>query len=154
MYRPLYEPPNTALGQSVAFEKVGQTLVIVHNESAPSDYEWNTWIERMGQRDYVNILISTTGGGPTTAQRARTNEFWRGKAVPQFALLTSSKLAIGILTAFNWFLGDRLKPFLPENVDKAFDYIDVPASERQAILDALPRLRAQLSKQSGKQPRR
>jgi hypothetical protein len=132
------------MSQSIAFEKVGQTLLIVHNEQAPSDQEWSAWIERMGKRDYVNILIFTTGGGPTTAQRARTNEFWRGKHVPYFALVTKSKLAIGLLTAFNWFLGDRLKPFSPENVDKAFNYIGVPDVEHQALHEAMFRLRTKV----------
>jgi hypothetical protein len=87
----------------------------------------------MGEFDYKNVLIVSRGGGPTAAQRRKTNKFWSGKKVPRFALVTTSRFVIGIVKAFNWFLDDKLRPFPPDRLDHAMDYVEVPANERDAL---------------------
>jgi hypothetical protein len=114
-------------------ELCGQTLVIAHSTETPSDAEWAAWIERMGQRDYRNIMILSRGGGPNAQQRRLTNKFWIGKEVPRFALVTTSRFVIGIMKAFNWFLDDKLKPFHPTQFDRALDYLEVAESDREPL---------------------
>lgn len=118
---------------TLQFDKSGQTLLIVHTSEAPSDDDWDAWLERMGRLDYKNILIISRGGGPTASQRRKTNKFWLGKKVPRFALVTTSRFVIGIVKAFNWFLDDQLKPFHPDDMERAFDYIEVPEAERDSL---------------------
>jgi hypothetical protein len=118
---------------TLQYEKSGQTLLVVHTSEAPTDDDWDAWLERMGQLDYKNILIVSRGGGPTATQRRKTNKFWVGKKVPKFALVTTSRFVIGIVKAFNWFLDDQLKPFHPDHLERAFEYIEVPEHERDAL---------------------
>ena len=59
--------------------------------------------------------------------------FWLGKKVLRFALVTTSRFVIGIVKAFNWFLDDQLKPFHPDDLERAFDYIEVPENERDSL---------------------
>lgn len=133
---------------TLQFEKSGQTLLIVHTSEAPSDEDWDAWLARMAQADYANILIVSRGGGPTAAQRRKTNKFWLGKKVPKFALVTTSRFVIGIVKAFNWFLDDQLKPFHPDDLERAFDYIEVPAHERDALRRAAELLGKQLEQRA------
>lgn len=134
--------------RTLQFDKSGQTLVVVHSAEAPSDHDWDAWLSRMELLDYRNILILSRGGGPTASQRRKTNKFWRGKSVPRFALVTTSRFVIGIVKAFNWFLEDQLKPFHPDNLDDALNYIQVPDSERDALRMAADALSRQLEQQA------
>jgi hypothetical protein len=130
------------------FDKSGQTLLIVHSPEAPSDTDWDAWLDRMGQFDYRNILIVSRGGGPTAAQRRRTNKVWIGKQVPRFSLVTTSRFVIGIVKAFNWFLDDQLKPFHPDDIEQALDYIEVPECERDALRMSAESLQKQLEQRA------
>jgi hypothetical protein len=118
---------------TLQFDKCGETLVIVHAAVAPTDEEWDAWIARMAHQDYKRVLILSRGGGPNARQRRKTNKFWAGRDVPRFALVTTSRFVIGIIKAFNWFLDDQLKPFHPDRMDEALDYIEVPEPERAAL---------------------
>lgn len=133
---------------TLKYDKSGQTLVIVHTSEAPSDEDWNGWLERMGELDYENILIVSRGGGPTASQRRKTNKFWVGKTVPKFALVTTSRFVIGIVKAFNWFLDDQLKPFHPNDFEQALDYIDVPEHERDGLRLMVDLLQKQLEQRA------
>jgi hypothetical protein len=133
---------------TLRYERSGQTLVIVHTSEAPSDEDWDSWLERMGQFDYENILIVSRGGGPTARQRRKTNKFWLGKKVPKFALVTNSRFVIGIVRAFNWFLDDQLRPFHPDDYGQALDYIEVPERERDALRMTAELLAKQLEQQA------
>jgi len=130
--------------QSLDFGKSGQTLVVVHSAETPTDAEWDAWVERMAQRDYKNILISSLGGGPNARQRRKTNKFWQNTQIPRFALVTTSRFVLAVVKAFNWFLDDQLKPFPPSQMREALDYIEVPESERDALILATDTLRARL----------
>lgn len=130
------------------FGKSGQTLVIVHSAESPTDLEWDVWIERMGQDDYKNILISSLGGGPTAKQRRKTNKFWRGRRLPRFAVVTTSRFVVGTVAAFNWFLDDQLKPFHPDNIRAALDYIEVPQLDRAALLAFVNQLHQQIERRA------
>jgi hypothetical protein len=133
---------------TLSYERSGQTLVVVHTSEAPSDEDWNAWVERMGESDYKNILIISRGGGPTAAQRRRTNKFWAGKQVPRFSLVTTSRFVIGIVKAFNWFLDDQLKPFHPNDFEQALGYIEVPEPERDALRMTIELLQKQLEQRA------
>jgi len=130
--------------ETLAFARSGRVLVVAHTHRAPSDTEWSRWMTRMSLGDYEHILVATSGGGPTAVQRKKTNQFWKGKEIPRFSLLTESRAVIGIVSVFNWFLDNRLKAFHPTNTRGALDYLEVPASERDALLDTASRLRLAL----------
>lgn len=131
------------------YERVGETLLIVHPEQGCSDQEWDAWIARMGQRDYRNILVVTDGGGPTVSQRGRAVDFWKGKEVPRFAVVTEEALVRGILTAFRWLKISDMMPVSPNNIAEAFDYIGAPDAERHQLLERIVALKAQLRRRKG-----
>lgn len=134
--------------ETLAFARSGRILVVAHTHRAPSDAEWSRWMTRMSLGDYEHILIATSGGGPTAVQRKKTHQFWKGKEIPRFSLLTESRAVVGIVSLFNWFLDNRLKAFHPTNTRGALDYLEVPASERQALLDTASRLKLALENAS------
>lgn len=149
------DAPDEGVFETLAFARCGRILVVAHTHRAPSDAEWSHWMSRMSVHDYEHILVATSGGGPTAVQRKKTNQFWKGKDIPRFSLLTESRAVIGIVSLFNWFLDNRLKAFHPTNTRGAFDYLEVPASERGALLGTASRLklalanRARHARQSG-----
>jgi hypothetical protein len=105
----------------------------------------------MSLHDYEHILIATSGGGPTALQRKKTVQFWNGKELPRFSLITESRAVIGIVSLFNWFIDNRLRAFRPDKTRDALDYLEVPPDERQALLDTASRLRLALGRQ-GERP--
>lgn len=132
---------------TLAFARSGRVLVVAHTERAPPDEEWARWMTRMSMHDYDHILVTSSGGGPTAVQRKKTNLFWKGKELPRFSLLTESRTVVGIVSVFNWFLDNRLRAFRPDKTRDALDYLEVPPSERQALLDTATRLRLALRRQ-------
>ena len=138
--------PEEGVFDTLAFARSGRILVVAHTERAPPDEEWARWMTRMSMHDYDSILITSSGGGPTPVQRKKTNEFWKGREVPRFSLLTESRAVVGIVSVFNWFLDNRLRAFRPDKTRDALDYLEVPPSERPALLDTATRLRLALSR--------
>jgi eukaryotic-like serine/threonine-protein kinase len=144
---PPQRAPEEGVLDTLAFARSGRVLVVAHTERAPPDEEWTRWMTRMSMHDYEHILITSSGGGPTPVQRKKTNQFWEGRELPRFSLLTESRAVVGIVSIFNWFLDNRLRAFRPDKTRDALDYLEVPPSERQALLDTASRLRLALGRQ-------
>ena len=87
---------------------VGRTLVVVHGARHPTDADWMIYLEALRQNvaTLEAQLIVTDGGSPTTAQRRASLELagdqW--ERLPPTAVVTSSVLARGAVTALSWFM--------------------------------------------------
>jgi hypothetical protein len=117
-----------AVLSSIAFSTVDDLLVMCHSSAAPSDEEWNSWIERQALPRHRAILISTAGGAPNSAQRARVAKAVDGISPrPPVALLTDSAVLRSLMTAFSWLLGadQRIKGFSPTAVAEAVSWLGV-----------------------------
>jgi hypothetical protein len=137
--------------RTVGYVAVGRTFVLVHGDDPPTDEDWdnaNVHAYKMAQRGgLTGVLVHTFSTGPTAQQRARlTRLMEEGKIpiVPQ-AVLTESIIVRGIVTAFAWVIGPHIKTFSSRDVDKALDYLQVPAFQRRHVLDAVGRLKLMLA---------
>ncbi len=87
--------------RTLAFSQTDSLMVLVHGTEAPSDPEWDRWLERWfalfderGQQ--CRLLVVTAGGTPTASQRHRMLQRIqpvRGGRTARVALLTESIFA-------------------------------------------------------------
>jgi hypothetical protein len=130
--------------RNIAVEMVGHTLVVVHGVRHPSDGDWAIYLDTLRQ-NWAEIraqLIVTDGGSPTSAQRKASLEIAAGQwdRTPPTAVVTSSILARGVVTALSWFMKDRIRAFAQAELDEACEFIGA-SSENAALREAAARLR-------------
>jgi hypothetical protein len=116
-------------------------VIGVHTERAPSDDEWDGWIELCAKAtpNRLGFLVFTDGGGPSSIQRSKLSMIPELKRIPS-AVVTSSAVGRGIVTAVAW-LGTKVRAFAPVNVRDALDYLRVPQELRYGILREVASLR-------------
>ncbi len=133
------------MAKSLLFERVGKTLVLVHNQHPVDDAEWDAYLEEVRRGGITGIVVWAPGAAPNASQRtrARTAIESLGGLVPS-ALFTESALVRGVVRVFSIFWGDQLKMFAPEDVDGAFKHAHVEPAQRDVVLGAISRLKAQL----------
>jgi hypothetical protein len=122
-------------------------MVVVHSSLPPSDAEWSSYIAeweaniaRHSEMQKLRTLVSTDGGAPNAAQRAKLTQAMRGKETP-VAILLDGILARAAVTALSLFIPE-LKAFPPSAVDQAMNFLGLAAAERRAALELLKRLGA------------
>jgi len=134
--------------RDVVLQSMAFTLVGCHSDAPPADSEWDKWIERGRTGDHAAILVSSEGGSPNSAQRARLSKMVAANAEPPpFVLLTNSALLRSVLTALSWLLPtkQRLKALPPDALDEALSWLGVSVHAAQ-VAEAIARLRAALAK--------
>jgi hypothetical protein len=120
------------------FRRVDRTMVWLCNSEPPRDSEWHAYVDAVrravgdcsAKRDFLRFLVVTDGGGPNATQRAMTTTDDLIKNT-RTAVITCSRIARGIVTAFSWF-DVRMKAFAPADVGKAFDFLELSRSEALA----------------------
>lgn len=132
---------------------VENVVVVVHTSLPPSNDEWNNYIQAVvsAKRAYGGDLLRccqlvlTDGGGPNSAQRAAAQKAAaqvNGEAMP-VAVVSSSTLVRGIVTAFNWF-NMNMKVFSPAEVRAAFEFLRIREQAADAIWLALDAIQDEL----------
>ena len=113
---------------------VGSLGISIHTPDNPSNEEWDEMVKCVKQcKDLSTFrgISFTDGGSPSPAQRKKTNDVLAGRVVPT-AVVTSSSLARGVVTAMSWF-NPMLKVFPPDKLDDALRYLQVRDSEYKVI---------------------
>lgn len=115
--------------------------IAVHTDQAPSDSEWDGWIELCANRapKRLGFLIFTDGGGPSSVQRSKLSRIPELKRIPS-AVVTSSAIGRGIVTAVSW-LGTNVRAFAPVNLRGALDFLRVPEELRHGVTREVASLR-------------
>ena len=117
----------------------------MHDATHPSDSDWQIYLDAL--RDYDDAiatqLIVTDGGSPTAAQRRASLEYARGRPLPITAVLTSSVLVRGVVSALGWFMKDRIRAFARTELDEACAFIG--AGNVNELRDTAERLRRTLA---------
>jgi hypothetical protein len=125
--------------------------VAVHSAESPSDDEWQAYLDDIRHwLGFVDGIFSyTVGGGPNGRQRERSVQFWREQSKqPPIAVVTPSILVVRMAGALRWFMPGQIKAFTPRNLDRAFEYLQLGATERAAV-EATLRALADEQKLSG-----
>ena len=122
---------------------VGGTLVVVHGVLHPSDADWEIYLDALRSNgDAITAqLIVTDGGSPNSAQRRASLDVVVGRPVPPSAVVTSSVLARGVVSALAWFVKDRIRAFAPSEFEEACAFIGA-AEGCAALRAAAARLRS------------
>ena len=152
-------PPSQAPGRRPvrrrsAFRLVGHVILAVHTTSEPTPEEWEDYIRTVvhaykvhgDKPDLVRQLLLTDGGGPNPAQRAAVLKATEGipgvDNVPR-AVISSSKVVRGIVTALNW-LNRNVKLFSPEEIEKAIAFLGIDEATVDELWDHLMGIDAEI----------
>ncbi len=137
---------------TMAYEKSGGVLIVVHTAQAPSAIEWSKWVERMGRRDFDSILVVTKGGGPNGSQRTQAVNFWKGQSsTVKIAAITDASVVRGILTALHWLGFSDMKAFSSREISSALTYLSVLPDNQSLVLNMVMILQRDLAKSSHEQ---
>lgn len=116
-------------------------MIVAHNKAPPSNEEFEAFsrlqaeLVRAGQ--VQAMLVLSIGGGPGVEQRKKLAAIVEGLPVPPTAMLTSSTLVRGVVTAINWIRPSSMKTFPPTAMTEAL-----------ASLGAAPELHGAIKKRA------
>jgi hypothetical protein len=132
---------------TVTCQLVGDTMVLVHSDKAPSPAGWNEYLDLVEQsRDQmVRTLVYSIGGAPDAKQRSDLKVVYQRafRREPPVAVLTTSALARGVVTTLSWFYGN-IRAFSPFELEAALRWLRVSPENAREIRKALPLLRARI----------
>lgn len=121
----------------------GTVAIVVHTDEAPSDEEWDAYLAELVQSvsDINGLLVYSDKVGPSAPQRARSNEaFARAGKDIKTAIMTGSRVVRGIITAMNWALDGRVKPFTTLDFEGAMNYLGLDTEQQIRTRVALRQL--------------
>jgi hypothetical protein len=107
--------------------------VNVNTDLDPSDEDWDAYLKDITQyvKGLKGVLIYTPKSGPSAPQRARANAAFEGtKAGIPTAVMTGSRMVRGIVTAFSWALGGKIKAFAPNDFQGAVEYLELTPDDQ------------------------
>ena len=144
----------------MACSYVDGVFLEAHDHSPPSDEEWDALLEKLPRfaeeaRRTGSLprgaLIVSDGGAPNPRQRKELARVtWAtGLAGLPKAVVTSSALVRGVVTALNW-LGSETRAFAPHELPHALEHLGVPEGHRPGLLLEITKLRAELSPPAGR----
>lgn len=116
----------------------GQLIVALHGANAPTGPEWEAHLALLGSAaraargslEPYRCLVVSDGGMPDSAQRqasTRVIDAANGSRMP-VAIVTTSTLVRGIVTAGHWF-GLRMQAFAPAELAAASSYLEIEPAD-------------------------
>lgn len=120
------------VGETLAFEQVKDTLLLLHGPHSPSDDEWMQYVRALWEsvdRGVRNVMVITEGPGPNAMQRGELTSQRNKLAHLRTAVITSSAVARGIVTAVGWLSDRDIRSFSAVNLHQAFAYLKLSDSE-------------------------
>jgi hypothetical protein len=136
---------NDSMPKNMVFAWVGNVLIAVHGTDAPSEEEWRPYCASLkASRDLARVrtLAVTHSGAPTAAQRREMNDLLGGR--PGLgAVLSTSAMVRGVVTAFSWF-NPQIKAFSPAEQNEAFKHLKLTPPEITEVTRTISRLEAEL----------
>lgn len=133
----------------VVFDRVGDVFVYVYGTTgAPSKDEWLAVMDFHRELPFekARIMVYSSGGAPTTEQRAELTKVF-GPVNPKTVILTDSTLARAAAVALKWFIPNiRVMP--PSDFAEGCQHLRIPPYQRDDVRLTLERLRASVSDRS------
>ena len=122
---------------------VGSTLVFVENERAPSDEEWADFLKilALNRLDFpkLRLLVVTSGGAPTAAQRKQLAATLGGARL--LVSSVSDNMKIRFVTATIALFHRDMKTFSTQELDQAYDHLELNGEERGVVGEAINDMR-------------
>lgn len=136
--------------RTMAYDVVGDLIITVHTESAPSDAEWKGYVEALREvvrttADYARLrnIVFSDGGAPNSLQRKVVNDIIAGRDPIPVALVSGSALARGVVTALAWF-NPKIKAFPPQEADEAYRHLGFSRAQIDTFRIRLDKLQTQI----------
>jgi hypothetical protein len=112
----------------------------------PSDAEWNSWLTAASNLERadttpIRLLVVTAGGHPTKDQLDRLKAVNRTN--PRTSIVSNS-IALRFLGAGLTFVNPTIRCFTPDQLERAFDHIELTPSDRKAARRCIERLQQQI----------
>ena len=129
------------------YDIAGNAHIAVHGTVAPGDQEWQDYLDDILARVHEcrGVIVNTTGGGPTAAQRRASTEHWnRYGSTPRMAIMTVSPVVRGMVKALSWFLGTNIRAFPIQGFADAGKHLALSDADIEEVRQMVAKLRAQL----------
>lgn len=129
---------------TVVAERLSESLILaVYGEVAPGPREWAQYLEVLATLEGKQaLLVISAGGGPDTLQRRDLEAVTQRHEGP-VSVVTTSRVARGIVTALGW-LGTNIKSFDPRSVDDAMRFLGLDDETCRAALARARELAAEM----------
>ena len=108
---------------------VADVLFVRHRELTVSDADWQDMLDEIASslqpQTTLRTLVKTDNAGPNAIQRNRLNQLVSSKhGTLRVAVMSSSVLVRGIVTAFSWMRSLEIKSFGPAELSEALAFLD------------------------------
>ncbi len=123
-------PPGQENYTQVLTERVGSDLLLaMFATEPPAGAEWKSYLAAASSlKANDKMLIFSVGGAPTALQRKEVEDSTREHEGP-VAVVTTSRIARGVVTALRWMGSDNIKAFDPGGREQAFEYLGLSAEQ-------------------------
>lgn len=115
------------MAASMLTRNVAGVILVVHAPVAPSDRDWQLMVDVVEQANPflgMVVLVAPDCPGPNAAQRKKSSTLWKSTHQARGALITSSILHRGILTAMRWLVAElQFKGFAPAEWRSALEFV-------------------------------
>jgi hypothetical protein len=135
-----------AVVRNVAFKLVDNVIVAAYGRNSPTDEEARQMADFFRQiiaEPNLKSLSYTPGGAPTATQRRLLQDVMNGRELLA-AVVTSSALVRGIVTAVSWF-NRKMKVFSSHEEEDAFRYLGIPETQFETFRGEAKRLQKEVS---------
>lgn len=115
--------------KNIAFKLIGNLVITAQNDRPMTDEESQACLAFLKSVDpsSLRMLVVTSGGAPTAAQRKSLNDVIQGKEMIS-AIVTDVIMVRGVVTAMGWF-NKKIKAFSFQEFDSAFRYLELPEGQ-------------------------
>ena len=130
---------------SMRHRYVDDFLLVVHGNEPASAEDWAAMmvtVESRTTRIAGMFVLAPPKASINAGQRSDVHNFMRAARGPA-AVLTSSKMARGAVTALSWF-GIKIRAFEPSKTAEALAYLGCSAEQRHNVKMALREMEAEL----------
>lgn len=135
--------------KTMLFERVGETVVLVHSHESPSDTEWEAYLEfvratvQSGTQLITGLLVTTFGGSPNAVQRKAVLTA-AGPTTIATCICSDSSVVRGAITAIRWLSDVPIHALPLRDIDAALQLLSVPVQKQPEVKAVVARLQAQL----------
>lgn len=124
---------------TTAWDYLDACALVAHRPGPLIDDDFGHFLNDLVARKQVrSVVVRASDGAPRADHRAVLLRWYREHAV-RGAILTDSIVARGGVTALSWF-GVPIRAFEPDQLDAAFEYVQIAAERRMAARECMARI--------------
>src|SRR5689334_10572703 len=125
-----------------SFERViAHGILVTCHVEQPDDVEWAEHLAFLiSVADSLRGVLVVTETPITSSQRQRLTSVLRGRPPLRVAVVTSSALVRGVITALTWVGVKERRAFAPDDLLEAIAYLQVPSDERRSLAEIVVEL--------------